>query len=120
METVARATDEEAILQIELQDLEYAKRLLGDTPDIFVVNGGDVTEILELCRAELTKQRSTATAVVVITGCPEKLRLEHCTAVFQFFRQTFDESVYLLLGVILDMSWQSGMRVTWLTDASNA
>lgn len=118
METVARATDEDAILQIEMQDLEDAKRLLDDFSQSFIVIGDHAPQIIEVCREELKRVGRVSVAVVVISGSPEQLRLEHCTAVFGAFTQSLDESVFQVFGVTIDPTLQSGVRVTCLTGAS--
>lgn len=117
MESIHQATDEGAILQIDLQDLEDARQLLGHCLIGFSVVGKVTAEIIDACRRELdgTMKRPVAAAVVVVSGGGEMLQLQHCTAIFDVFRQAVDESVYLVFGVACDKSLADTMRITCLT-----
>lgn len=113
------ATEEGAILQIDLEDLRDALKLCGSSPVSFTVTDHDAGKVLDACRSALAwmpKEKKTA-AVVVCSGYGKSFGLHHCTEVFRVVQHAMDESACLVFGVVFDRMLVDAMSVTWLAGA---
>lgn len=113
------ATEEGAILQIDLEDLRDALKLCGRSPVSFTVTDHDADKVLDACRSALAwmpKDKKTA-AMVVCSGYGKSFGFHHCTEVFRGVRHAMDESTCLVFGVVFDPQLVDAMSVTWLVGA---
>ena len=110
------ATEEGAILQIDLEDLRDTLKLCGRSPVSFMVTDHDADKVLDACRDALARipTHNKAAAVVVCSGYGESFGLHHCTEVFRVVQHAMDESAYLVFGVVSDPTLVDAMRVSWL------
>ena len=113
------ATEEGAILQIDLEDLRDTLKLCGRSPVSFTVTDHDADKVLDACRDALARipTHNKAAAVVVCSGYGKSFRLGHCAEVFRVVRHAMDESAYLVFGVVFDSALVDAMSVTWLAGA---
>lgn len=106
------ATEEHAILQIDMQDFDDALNLCGSSPMCFNVTDDDA------CRdAAAHLGNAQVAAAVVVCGIADtsgNYKLAHLQEVFEVFRQAMDESAFLVFGASCDPSLKTSMRVTWL------
>lgn len=115
------ATEEGAILQIDLEDLREALNLCGRSPVSFTVTDHDAEQVLDACRdasARMPKHHKTA-AVVVCSGNGKSFQISHCTKVFRAVQHAMHESACLVFGVVIDPTLVDAMSVTWLAGASD-
>ena len=113
------ATEEGAILQIDLEDLRDTLKLCGRSPVSFMVTDHDADKVLDACRDALARipTHNKAAAVVVCSGNGKSFQLSHCAEVFRVVRHAMDESAYLVFGVVFDSALVDAMSVTWLAGA---
>lgn len=113
------ATEEGAILQIELEDLRDRLNLCGRSPMSFTVTDHDANKVLDACRDALAwmPKHKVAAAVVVCSGYGKSFGLTQCAEVFRVVRQAVDESTCLVFGVRFDPTLVNVMSVTWLAGA---
>lgn len=113
------ATEEGAILQIDLEDLRDALKLCGSSLVSFTVTNHDADKVLDACRDALARipTHNKAAAVVVCSGNGKSFGLHHCTEVFRVVQHAMDESAYLVFGVVFDSALVDAMSVTWLAGA---
>ena len=112
------ATEEGAILQIDLEDLRDTLSLCGSFPVRFIVTDHDADKVLAACRdalAWMPTHKMTA-AVVVCSGYGKNFQLNHCAEVFRVVRKAVDESTCLVFGAVFDPMLVDAMSVTWLAD----
>lgn len=116
------ATEEGAILQIDLEDLLDALKLCGSSPVSFTVTNHDADKVLDACRDALARipTHNKAAAVVVCSGYGKGFQLTQCAEVFRAVQHAMNESAYLVFGVVLDSALVDAMSVTWLADAPDA
>lgn len=113
------ATEEGAILQIDLEDLRDTLKLCGSSPVSFTVTDHDAGKVLDACRSALAwmpKDKKTA-AVVVCSGYGKGFQLTQCAEVFRAVQHAMNESACLVFGVVLDSALVDAMSVTWLAGA---
>ncbi len=110
------ATEEGAILQIDLEDLCHTFKLCGSSPVSFTVTNHDADKVLDACRDALARMPShrVKAAVVVCSGNGKNFRLTNCAEVFRVVRHAVNESTYLVFGVVSDPTLVDVMRVSWL------
>ena len=110
------ATEEGAILQIDLEDLRETLNLCGRSPVSFTVTGHTADEVLNACRDALAwmPPDKVKAAVVVCSGNGKSFQLCHCAEVFRVVRHAVDESTCLVFGVVFDPQLVDAMSVTWL------
>ena len=113
------ATEEGAILQIDLEDLRDTLNLCGRSPVSFTVTAHDADKVLDACRDALARMptHNKAAAVVVCSGYGKNFRLGHCADVFEAVRRAMDESACLVFGAVFDPTLVDAMSVTWLAGA---
>ncbi len=113
------ATEEGAILQIDLEDLRDTLKLCGRSPVSFMVTDHDADKVLDACRDALARipTHNKAAAVMVCSGNGKSFQLSHCAEVFRVVRHAMDESAYLVFGVVFDSALVDAMSVTWLAGA---
>ena len=113
------ATEEGAILQIDLEDLRDTLKLCGRSPVSFMVTDHDADKVLDACRSALAlmPRDKVRAAVVVCSGNGKSFQLSHCAEVFRVVRHAIDESAYLVFGVVFDSALVDAMSVTWLAGA---
>ena len=113
------ATEEGAILQIDLEDLRDTLKLCGRSPVSFMVTDHDADKVLDACRDALARipTHNKAAAVLVFRGNGKSCQLRHCAEVFRVVRHAMDESAYLVFGVVFDSALVDAMSVTWLAGA---
>ncbi|WP_370541229.1 hypothetical protein [Acidovorax sp. IB03] len=119
MAALLAATEERAILQIDLEDLRDTLKLCGRSPVSFMVTDHDADKVLDACRDALARipTHNKAAAVVVCSGNGKSFQLSHCAEVFRVVRHAMDESAYLVFGVVFDSALVDAMSVTWLAGA---
>ena len=112
------ATEEGAILQIDLEDLRGTLNLCGRSPVSFAVTNHDADKVLDACRDALAwiQKHKLSAAVVVCSGYGKNFRLSHCAEVFETVRRAMDESACLAFGAVFDPMLVDAMSVTWLAD----
>ena len=110
------ATEEGAILQIDLEDLRDTLKLCGRSPVSFMVTDHDADKVLDACRDALARipTHNKAAAVVVCSGYGKSFRLGHCAEVFEVVRRAMDESACLVFGAVFAPMLVDAMSVTWL------
>ena len=110
------ATEERAILQIDLEDLRDTLKLCGRSPVSFMVTDHDADKVLDACRDALARipTHNKAAAVVVCSGNGKSFQLSHCAEVFEVVRRAMDESACLVFGAVFDPMLVDAMSVTWL------
>lgn len=110
------ATEEGAILQIDLEDLRDMLNLCGRSPLSFAVTNQDADNVLDACRDALARmpKNKLVAAVVVCSGYGKSFRLSHCAEVFEAVRRAMDESACLVFGTVFDPMLGDTMSVTWL------
>ena len=110
------ATEEGAILQIDLEDLCHTFKLCGSSPVSFTVTNHDADKVLDACRDALARMPShrVKAAVVVCSGNGKNFRLTNCAEVFRVVQHAMYESAYLVFGVVSDPTLVDVMRVSWL------
>ena len=116
------ATEEGAILQIDLEDLRGTLNLCGRSPVSFAVTNHDADKVLAACRdalAWMPKHKMKA-AVVVCSGYGKNFQLNHCAEVFRVVRKAVDESTCLVFGVRFAPTLVDAMSVTWLAGAPDS
>ena len=116
------ATEEGAILQIDLEDLRDTLSLCGRSPLSFTVTDHDADKVLAACRdalAWMPTHKMTA-AVVVCSGYGKNFQLNHCAEVFRAVRKAVDESTCLVFGVRFAPTLVDAMSVTWLAGAPDS
>ena len=116
------ATEEGAILQIDLEDLRDTLSLCGRSPLSFTVTDHDADKVLAACRdalAWMPKHKMKA-AVVVCSGYGKNFQLNHCAEVFRAVRKAVDESTCLVFGVRFAPTLVDAMSVTWLAGAPDS
>ena len=116
------ATEEGAILQIDLEDLRDTLSLCGSFPVRFIVTDHDADKVLAACRdalAWMPKHKMKA-AVVVCSGYGKNFQLNHCAEVFRVVRKAVDESTCLVFGVRFAPTLVDAMSVTWLAGAPDS
>ena len=113
------ATEEGAILQIDLEDLRDTLKLCGRSPVSFMVTDHDADKVLDACRDALARipTHNKAAAVVVCSGYGKSFQLSRCTEVFRVVQHAMDESAYLVFGVVIDPTLVDAISVTWLVGA---
>ena len=114
--TLLAATEEGAILQIDLEDLCHTFKLCGSSPVSFTVTNHDADKVLDACRDALARMPShrVKAAVVVCSGNGKNFRLTNCAEVFRVVQHAMYESAYLVFGVVSDPTLVDVMRVSWL------
>ena len=113
------ATEEGAILQIDLEDLRDTLKLCGRSPVSFMVTDHDADKVLDACRDALARipTHNKAAAVVVCSGYGESFGLHHCTEVFSVVQHAMDESAYQVFAAVFDPALVDAMSVTCLVGA---
>ena len=113
------ATEEGAILQIDLEDLRDTLKLCGRSPVSFMVTDHDADKVLDACRDALARmpKHNVKAAVVVCSGYGKGFQLTQCAEVFRAVQHAMDESAYLVFGVVFDSALVDAMSVTWLAGA---
>ena len=113
------ATEEGAILQIDLEDLRGTLNLCGRSPVSFTVTDHDAGKVLDSCHdaSERMPKHKVTAAVVVCSGNGMSFRLSHCAEVFRVIRHAMDESACLVFGTVFDPKLVNAMSVTWLAGA---
>lgn len=116
------ATEEGAILQIDLEELRETLNLCGRSPLSFTVTDQNADKVLDACRDALARmpKRKLAAAVVVCSGYGRNFRLGHCAEVFEAVQHAMDESACLVFGAVFDPMLVDAMSVTWLVGAPDA
>lgn len=101
------ATEEGAVLQIDLENLRDMLNLCGRSPLRFTVTDQDADKVLDACRDALAwlPKHKAAAAVVVCSGYGKNFRLGHCAEVFEVVRHAMDESACLVFGVVFAPCW---------------
>ncbi len=112
------ATEEGAILQINLEDLRDTLNLCGRSPVSFTVTA-HADKALDACCHALAcmPSRKVPAAVVVCSGYGKGFQLSHCAEVFKVARQAVGESTCLVFGARFDPTLKDAMSVTWLAGA---
>ena len=113
------ATEEGAILQIDLEDLRDTLKLCGRSPVSFMVTDHDADKVLDACRDALARipTHNKTAAVVVCSGYGESFGLHHCTEVFSVVQHAMDESAYQVFAAVFDPALVDAMSVTCLVGA---
>ena len=113
------ATEEDSLLQIDLEDLRDTLKLCSNSLATFTVANHDADKVLDACRDELARMptHSKAAAVVVCSGYGESFGLHHCTEVFRVVKHAMDESACQVFGAVFDLALVDAMSVTCLVGA---
>ena len=113
------ATEEGAILQIDLEDLRDTLKLCGSFPVSFTVTDHDADKVLDACRSALAlmPRDKVRAAVVVCSGNGKSFQLSHCAEVFRVVQHAMDESACFVFGVVIDPTLVDAMSVAWLAGA---
>ena len=116
---VVEATEEGAILRIDLEDLRDTLKLCGSSPVSFTVTDQNADKVLDACHEALAwiPKHKLAAAVVVCSGYGKSFRLGRCAEVFEAVRRAMDESACLVFGAVFNPMLVDAMRVTWLVGA---
>lgn len=113
------ATEEGALLQIDLEDLRDTLKLCGNSPVSFTVTDHDAGKVLYACRYALAwmQRHKVTAAVVVCSGYGKSFGLFQCAEVFRMVQHAMPESKCLIFGARFDPKLVDAMNVTLLAGA---